>query len=54
MPDMQFQVLVMVRRIGDGKRTPTTVLEDKFNVLSGEELQAFGFRQFETHQHNVV
>lgn len=50
---MQFQGLVGMRRIGDGKAAAAAVLQQDVDVLAGEELQALAGGQPELQQHHV-
>ena len=54
MADVQFDVLVIVRRIGDRKGTLAAIGKDEIEILSGHELQALVFRQLEQQAHDVV
>ena len=53
-PHVQFDRVVLVRRIGEGEGAPRAVLEHDVDVLAGGELQRPFLRQGEAHAHHVV
>ena len=52
--DMQFDELVVMRCIGNGERAALAIFQEKFKILSREELQALRIRQLQHHAHDIV
>ena len=52
--NVQFNEVIIMRRIGNGKRTWCMVLEEHINVLAGKKLQAFRFGHFQINADDVM
>ena len=54
MADMQFDILVVMRRIRDREGSPAAVGEEEIQILAGAKLQALAFRQFQSQAHHIM